>query len=403
MDLLIEGIERGYVQKTGLVTKMTVDGLTDNYPIYKVRLDCLYFNDQNDRIATWISQYKEENGFQTFDKNNKEKYNDKIQDFITESNPERLKQTQNNIALVGQQKFGVVLKDGRIVDGNRRFSCLRNLSKDDERFKWFETVILDKNYEHNAKQIKMLELQIQIGEEARVDYNPIDRLVGIYRDLVDTELLKPEEYARSTNDTVKNVKKLMEISKLLVEFLEAINAPEKFYIARDMDLNGPLYELYGILNKIKDEDKKQQTKYIVFTNFLMKPSGDMTRFVRDLKKVAGSNYFDEFIDKEEDISEQILDMLGEYEDVNKEVINKVRSKEDVKDQLENTMEIFSNKAKVADTRNKPSQTLIKAISFVQAIDKRLVSKLGEEERLEIKENLDVLDEIISEIREVLNV
>lgn len=249
----------------------------------------------------------------------------------------------------------------------------------------------------------MLELQIQIGEEARVDYNPIDRLVGIYRDLVDTELLKPEEYARSTNDTVKNVKKLMEISKLLVEFLEAINAPGKFYIARDMDLNGPLYELYGILNKIKDEDKKQQTKYIVFTNFLMKPSGDMTRFVRDLKKVAGSNYFDEFIDKEEDISEQILDMLGEYEDVNKEVINKVRSKEDVKDQLENTMEIFSNKAKVADTRNKPSQTLIKAISFVQAIDKRLVSKLGEEERLEIKENLDVLDEIISEIRGVLNV
>ena len=113
----------------------------------------------------------------------------------------------------------------------------------------------------------MLELQIQIGEEARVDYNPIDRLVGIYRDLVDTELLKPEEYARSTNDTVKNVKKLMEISKLLVEFLEAINAPGKFYIARDMDLNGPLYELYGILNKIKDEDKKQQTKYIVFTKF----------------------------------------------------------------------------------------------------------------------------------------
>lgn len=37
MDLLIEGIERGYVRETGLVTKMTVDGLTDNYPIYKVR------------------------------------------------------------------------------------------------------------------------------------------------------------------------------------------------------------------------------------------------------------------------------------------------------------------------------------------------------------------------------
>lgn len=55
MNLLQDGIVKGTVLKTDRAVKMTVDGLTDTYPIYQIRLDNLYFNDQNDRIATWIS------------------------------------------------------------------------------------------------------------------------------------------------------------------------------------------------------------------------------------------------------------------------------------------------------------------------------------------------------------
>ena len=47
----------------------------------------------------------------------------------------------------------------------------------------------------SKKQIKMLELAIQHGEEKKVDYNPIDRLVGVYQDIVKTRLLTIEEYA----------------------------------------------------------------------------------------------------------------------------------------------------------------------------------------------------------------
>ena len=196
MNLLQEGILNGTVIKTDRATKMVVDGLTETYPIYQVRLTNLFFNDQNDRIATWLSQFRAEHGDVALNKDNLESYNDIIQGFITESNPERLKQTQINIALLGQQKYGVVLNDGRIIDGNRRFSCLRNLAKDDAKFNYFETVILDRDYEHSAKQIKMLELQIQIGEEARVDYNPIDKLVGIYRDIRESGLLTVADMQR---------------------------------------------------------------------------------------------------------------------------------------------------------------------------------------------------------------
>lgn len=401
MNLLTEGIAIGAVIKTDRATKLTVDGLTDTYVIYQVRLDYLYFNDQNDRIATWISQYKAENGITSISMEDVDKYNDIIQGFITKSNPDKLKQTEKNIELIGQQKYGVVLTDGRIIDGNRRFSCLRNLSKKSNKFNYFETVILKRDYEHNAKQIKMLELQVQIGEEARVDYNPIDRLVGVYRDLVKDKLLTISEYARSANMKEKDVEKQIEYAKLLVEFLEAINAPEQFYIARDMDLNGPLVELYGILNKIKDEDKRQEVKYIVFTNFLMAPSGDMTRFVRNLKKVTSSNYLDEFIEKETNISEEVLDGLPEIGKVTPDTIAKVRANKDIVEQLGNEMEIVSNKVKVSEVRNKPGQILTKAVDSILSIDLVIINKLTNEQREEIAETIERLEGAIADIKEVL--
>lgn len=402
MNLLQEGLSNGTVIKTDRATKMIVDGLTDTYPIYQVRLENLYFNDQNDRIATWISQYKADNGVDSLNKDDIEHYNTVIQSFITQSNPDRLRQTELNIEMVGQQEYGVVLSDGRIIDGNRRFSCLRNLSKKKPQFNYFETIILDKDYEHSAKQIKMLELQIQIGKESRVDYNPIDKLVGIYRDIEESKLLTVKEYAQSTNLKESEIRSQLELSKLLVEFLEAINAPGQFYIAREMDLNGPLLELQGILKKIKDEDKKQEIKYIVFTNFLMQPSGDMTRFVRNLKKVANSSYIDEFIEKEIDIAEEVLDSLPEIGKVTTDVIANVRADEEIKSELERTMEIVSNKVKATETRNKPNQMLSKAVDYVEAIDTRIIKKLTEEQREDIRENVERLEELIDGLKEVLN-
>ena len=47
-----------FVSKTTLSRKLTLGGITKAYPVYRVRLDQLFYNDQNDRIATWITQYK---------------------------------------------------------------------------------------------------------------------------------------------------------------------------------------------------------------------------------------------------------------------------------------------------------------------------------------------------------
>ena len=132
MNLLDEQY-REFVQPTTLTKKLTLNGETKAYPIYRVRLELLYYNEQNDRIATWISQYKSEHG--GFQDLSQEAYNAVIEDFIIKSNPASIEKTKNNIKAVNQREPGVILSDGRIVDGNRRFTCLRKLAEEDPTFR----------------------------------------------------------------------------------------------------------------------------------------------------------------------------------------------------------------------------------------------------------------------------
>lgn len=402
MNLLKEGIAQQAVIKTAQTRKLTVDGLTKAYPVYKVKLDWLFYNDQNDRIATWISQYKTQHDGMVPDSADRNSYNAIIEQFIVESNPDAIRKTQNNIEMVDQREAGVVLVDGRIIDGNRRFTCLRRLAPKNDRFGYFETVILDRNIESSAKQIKMLELSIQHGEESKVDYNPIDRLVGIYTDIVSTHLLSVEEYARSTNESESEVKKRIEISKLMVEFLEFINAPEQFYIARDLQLYYPLEELLKLVKKCRTDDEIEDLKIAVFTNILMQTAGDMTRFVRNIKSIIGSEYQEEFLDEQKELAAKVIDTLPPQGKMSTSVIREViRANEEVSGALDRSMDKSLTKVKKNETRNKPIQLAEKATTFLESIDTNILLKMNDSELRRLANQLNKLEQAIADIRENL--
>lgn len=404
MNLLIQGLSNGVIIETQQTKKLTIYGNTEVYKVYKVRLDYLFYNDSNDRIATWISQYKAENGKIIRDMSNLEAYNNIIQDFITKSDPGAMANTQKNIELYKQREPGVILKDGRIIDGNRRFTGLRNLNKDKPNiYGYFEAVILDLEIEKDMKQIKMLELMLQHGEE-RVAYNPIDSLVGVYNDIIDTNLLTTKEYARSKNVSEAHVDKQVALAGLLVEFLETINAPKQFHIARDMDLNGPLNELYGILRKVKNEEQAEDIKSAVFTNFLMQPHGDMTRFIRKIKTVANSKYMDEFIEEQLDIAEKVIDKLPKVGQVNKKVINEVfRGDEKVKEELRKSLEKVEFKAKSSESRNRPLVILEKVGDSLDTIDINIFDKLNEEQLSSIISQIEKIEEKLNDLKGCIDV
>ena len=88
INLLRDG-QGDYVIKTSLSQKFTINGRTKAYPVYRVRLDKLFYNDQNDRIATWISQYKSEHGAEVFMELDREEYNEIIENFIVNYQTEK--------------------------------------------------------------------------------------------------------------------------------------------------------------------------------------------------------------------------------------------------------------------------------------------------------------------------
>ncbi len=400
MNLLNEGIEQKAVIKTQITRKLTVDGITRAYPVYKVRLDWLFYNDQNDRIATWISQYRAEHNGNMPDINQRSVYNDIIDGFIVASNPEAIRRTQVNIELVDQREPGVVLADGRIIDGNRRFTCLRRLAQKNDRFKYFETVILDRNIENNAKQIKMLELSIQHGEESKVDYNPVDKLVGIYNDIVDTRLLSVEEYARSTNESEKEVRRRVEIARLMVEFLEFINAPKQFHIARDMQITSTIEELFNLMKKCRSDDEKEDLKIAVFNNILMHTSDDMRRFVRTFKSIIGSAYQDEFLSEQKELAAKVLATLPPAGKINTDVIREViRPQSEVIDEMDRSAEKAITKVKRTETRTLPIKYAEKATDFIDSIDVNILSKMNDSEIQRLSRQLSRLEEAIRQIRE----
>ncbi len=405
MDLLKEGIEKNYVIDAKQTKQLSISGKSRIYPVYSINLDQVFFNDQNDRIATWMSQYDMDNPNQSLDTLNRDDYNQIIHGFIVESNKDAIKKTLKNIELIGQQEAGVVLSDGRIIDGNRRYTCLRELQEKTGRAQVFNAVILEHDIEHNAKDIKMLELMLQHGVDEKIDYTPIERIVGVYKDIVERKLLSTKEYANSINQPEKAVKEDVERGKLLVEYLDFIKAPKQFYLARTMNLADPLKELFEILKKCKNEEQKEDIKNIVFSQFATTPEGDMTRYMRKIKKIASKPaQLQVYIEETMETAEKVCDVIESIEEITVETINKnLSNQEELKQEFARATEKNVAKVDQDTTRNLPTQLASKALDSLEDINTDILIKLKEEQKVELIDILTRIEETIAEIKELSNV
>ena len=117
-------IDLNVIRENGEVVgtkKMNINGVKKNMEVFRIPLDQLYYNDQNDRIATYISKYNSEN--KNINDLPLEERNEIIEKYIISSDKEKFIGTKNNIEQFSQLEPGVVLTDGRVIDGNRRFTC----------------------------------------------------------------------------------------------------------------------------------------------------------------------------------------------------------------------------------------------------------------------------------------
>lgn len=404
MNLLVDGIQTKNVITTCYKKRLTIDGHTKDYTVYDIKLDALFYNDQNDRIATWVSKYKIENSITEFNLENREAYNNIIHGFIVDSNENAIKKTQKNIELIGQQEYGVVLSNGRIIDGNRRYTCLRNIQKSSSTTQYFKAVILDYDIEANKKQIKMLELQLQHGVDEKVSYSPIERIVGIYHDIVETQLLTVEEYCHSVDRGLKEIKEDIAIAKLLVEFLEFFNLNKQFHFVREFNLVDPLKELSKMLEKITNDDLREDLKLNVFTQLYAIKAGDKTRYIRKIRKIANdSRLLEEYLQSLNETIEEVIEETSKVDSTAPEIISKIQSNDRFAEIFTDSTEKYSTKADSKTTRNLPLKQLDKACDMLELINADIFKKLTQTQKEEITEKIEQIEEMILEFRSELNV
>ena len=285
--------------------------------IYKIQLKYLYYNDQNDRIATFVSEYESDNNIKIKDLD-VESRNRVIEDFISKSDNDKFEKTKSDIFAKGQQETAFVLKDGRVIDGNRRFTCLRQLSRDgDAEYNYLEAYILDLNIENNYKEIKRLELEIQHGKDEKVKYDPIDFLVGIYRDVEEKKVLNIDEYSEFSGFNKKDLKNKLDEAKLMMEFLDYIDRPRRYHIAKELKMDGPLVEALNILKKIKDPVQKEKMKQQIFILIYSKDGNEDVgkKFIRPLNTIVNNpEAIKEYLEKTDSHRETTLEKIQEIND-----------------------------------------------------------------------------------------
>lgn len=401
---LNELIKNGDIEKTTLKKRLTIGGEPKDYPVYKFPLEYLYYNDQNGRINTVYHQYISNHGKLTPEIGDS-KYNEIFERFIYESKKQALKNTQFSISEKGQQEPGVILSDGRVIDGNRRFTALRRIQKETKIQQYFEAVILsfDISKKIDEKKIKELELDLQLGREERVSYDPIDRIFDVYNTIEVQKLMTPEEYKKASGaGNTKGINKDLRLAKLIIKFLSIVapneNPIDKFYLARELKLDGPLEDIERTINKLKKDKETitQNVLTILAVQIAKSEVGDrdITRKIRDVKYNILDNpeMKEHFISATDEHVDNIIDFFES---------NPIDKASDLKNNLNNNLEIAEVSSKLLQTTNRLSnkgqitanrrQSLVKLQEIRDTLED--LKELHEEEFFEAKE-------ILQEIRDL---
>lgn len=325
MISLIKLANEGKLEKTGAKPKLPikVDGVSsETLDVYKIPLEYLYYNDKNGRIATGISQYQDE--LNPANDQDDPQYNNFVAKLIKQDHLTALKRTEKSIAASGQQVYGYVLDDGRIVDGNRRFTALRDIKQSTGKTVYFEAVVLPFSYNNTTERVKIkkLELAIQMGVEERKDYDPVDLAVDIYQTTSGNDpIMTQADYAVDSHMRLNEVKKYYDGAVYMRKFLRFIGAPENNYnIVKESKVWSLFYEMGKTLSKSFGNDPESQVRKnetmnsyfgVILYQIHVGVSGNTARtHIRQYgKNVVNSDNNEEFNDDMADMVEDLSDSL----------------------------------------------------------------------------------------------
>ena len=209
--------------------------------VYKIPLNYLVYNKYNGRI---LSRTKSLEAQKVYIDVENDEHRELIEKLLWDSKPKKNKETLDSLKNLGQEKVGIISKDGIIVDGNRRAMLLNKIDHID----YFKAVVLPITYEDGSLEIEKFETKYQLGEERKLDYNPIEiylKIQNLYKQLsgkpfyskdsVDKDSIK-KIYSwignYKTIEKEKDIEFFLKVMNIMDEYLDTFNY-NKIYTALD--------------------------------------------------------------------------------------------------------------------------------------------------------------------------
>jgi hypothetical protein len=181
-------------------------------PVYRIPTRYLIYNKYNGRILSPVKSFERQ-----FRILNPEHDEDKrvIEEFLWQSKPDRNQATLEDLKEWGQKRVGIVTRDGIVIDGNRRCSLLNKLGEE-----YFNAVILDDTMDNNVQEIVELETTYQMGEDEKLDYNPIEKYLKC-KDLVELGF-KVEKIGKMMRQPESQIEEWLNIMDLMDDYLDEL-------------------------------------------------------------------------------------------------------------------------------------------------------------------------------------
>ncbi len=377
-----EDLGRYGIKPIAETKKIPLGNTNDDYQIYQIPIEFLKYNRSNGRIFMETNRLQEDDGINLKDleETNVEEFNNEIEKLIWEIDVERNDDTKDDIYKYTQLESGVVLDDGTVIDGNRRFTCLRKLHKEfplDARFNFFKTaIIFREGTSITTKDIKKYELKAQFGRDEKVDYKAVNFSMSIYKS-VKQDGFTIQEIADDVNKKPGDITKIINACELVEEFLEYINQKNQLYVIESLNLYWPIDTLASYLcgnegTKLTAIEKEKR-KHIFFDYILTIDTELPTQEFRDnlIKKLFKDTAA--FTELAQDYDEH----YGE------EVSNKILDNHDVP---------IDFVQKVINFRKTDTAAKIKK-SYKKAVEKKIMEK-------QANAPIELCDDIIDKIKQI---
>lgn len=243
-----------------------------NFKKYRINIEHLKFNPFNDRFAVEISEASQLDGKVVGYDEDSQKSLEKL---LWESNVAKNKLTMQNMIDNGILRDVVIDLSGTILDGNRRIAISKMILKKNandvnlvRKFTHVEVVLVEKHL--TEKEIRSFETQLQMSEDEKLDYDPINVYLKVNRLFNESSFEKKEdkikEIARQMGAKYKasDIQKKLDVFKVMESYLFKLKKNGQWSLLKD---RADMFEKLHAMKQNWDEGKIQ-TEYVrTFPNY----------------------------------------------------------------------------------------------------------------------------------------